>query len=361
MKKTLLLIALFVIALFLLTPAVSLVLTRGIREHSYRNLMLHVIAAKESKSERSKPGAARKIMFYTARNTLLNPGDVLPYDGKALDYLINGLVYCDYQADIFASLCAQKGIHARYCMLMDKNGVSPHTVAEAKLAGKWMVFDIAEGCLYADQSLAKAELQDLSKNPGIIFNNKRWLKLKNISEEAYNNKVNYYSRMFPVPYPPQRSASKLKKITVFDRIIAIHYDIFGSAFLRAYQNYYLEHKVKNMEPAEKLYYYARNYQLAYRNDEAIQAYNQLLANYKNTPYFNRSVIFLALTLMDQKQDYARAIKALSLHLNGLGGPYEKYALYYTGQCYGSIGEPDRASRYINESGMSVALDPELAN
>ncbi len=301
MKKLLLSIALLILALFLLTPVISLILPNKLREHTYRELIMHVVALRESRGEAFSSDIARKLFFYTARNTLLSPGDIIPYDGKSLDYLINGLVYCDYQADILATLCAHRGIPARYCMLMDKDGVSPHTVAEIMIDGKWGVFDVAENCYYTTILGRFANIEDLSKNPYLIFDNRRWQEIKKQSEEEFNNKFAYYQRMFPVSMPPQRSSSKIKRITPFDRIGFMYYVLLGDIFLRPYQDYYLKIKTEDMDAAEKLYYCARNYQLVYRSDKSIGLYNQLISSYPDTPYFNKSVIFLSFVYMDQKK------------------------------------------------------------
>jgi len=361
LKKIFLCIGLLTLVFFLLAPAISLILPKKLREHTYRELLMHIVALRESRSEASSSDIANKLLYYTTKNTLLNPGDAIPYEGKSLDYLINGLVYCDYQADILATLCAHRGISARYCMLMDKDGVSPHTVAEIYIDGKWGVFDVAENCYYTTILGGPASIEDLSKNPYLIFDNRRWQEIKRQSEAGFNNKVTYYQRMFPVPMPPQRSSSKIKRITLFDRIGFIYYATLGDTFLRPYQDYYLKIKTEDMHGAEKLYYYARNYQLTYRSDESIALYNQLIGSYPDAPYFNKSVIFLSFVYMDQKKDYPLAIKTLGILADGPPGPYKNYALYYMGRCYQLLGQDERSQEYLNKSGMLVLLDPALAN
>jgi len=361
LKKIIFYIALLLLALFIFSPAIGLNLSGKFREHVYSQLLMRVIALRESAGETSSSGIAKKLFFYTVRNTLLNPGDTIPYDGKALDYLTNGLVYCDYQADILASLCAPMNIPARYCMLRDKDGVSPHTVAEIEISGKWGVFDVAEACYYSNRSGDFASVEDLSNDPQLLFGNKRWQELKKHSPEGFDAKVAYYGRMFPSPMPPERSSSKMKRITVFDRICFVYYDIFRNLFFEPYQDYYLKMRTKDMDATARLYYYARNYQLAYRSNLATSLYNQLISSGHNTPYFNKSVIFLGLLYMDQSKDYNRAIKTFGLHINGLGSPYEKYALYYTGRCYQFLGNEAKAQEHLTKSGMVVMLDPQLAN
>jgi len=141
----------------------------------------------------------------------------------------------------------------------------------------------------------------------------------------------------------------------------VYYGIFKDMFLRPYQDRYLKIRTKNMKDIERLYYKARNYQLAYRSDEAISAYKDLIRLYPDNPYFKKSVIFLAFVYMDRRKDYPRAIKTLSILISGSGSPYEKYALYYTGKCYRLLGQERLGQEYIDRSRMFAMLEPAFAN
>jgi len=362
MKRVLLLFFLFIFLAIFLAPFTSLVLSGSLRDHTYRELIMHVIAVQETRGLSSKSDIAKKLFYYTAKNTLLNPGDVLPYEEKDLGYLINGLVFCDYQADILANLCAQRGIPARYCMLKDKTGVSPHTLTEIFLDGKWRVFDPAQICYYSTATGELATLQDLSQNPDLIFQHKRMQKIKEDSSDTYASLVSVYKKMFPLPQPPQRSSSKIKRISVFDRIGFIYYALGGENFLRTYQDLYLKIRTKNMTPQQKIYYLARNYQLVQRLAEATAAYHSLIRDYPDSSYFNRAVIFLSFIYSDQKKDYRHAIKTLSLLLKEpRNTPYQKYAWYYIGKSYMSLGRNAEAKAYLEKSGLFDQIDPSLAN
>lgn len=343
---------LLILIFFLLTPFISLILPVSLRDHTYRKLIMHVIAVEETKGLKSNDEIAKKLFYYTTKNTLLNPANLQPYEDKTLGYLVNGLVFCDYAANILVTLCAHKGIHARYCMLKNKDGISPHTVTEILLDGKWRVFDPAEGCYYTTESGELATLEDLSDDPGLILKNKRMQK-KGMPE--------IYKKMFPIPIAPNRSSSKVKRITPFDRVSFLYYCIFGKKFLQFYQDLYLKIKTKNMDERERLYYIARDYQLVYRTEEAIQAYNGFIKHYPEGLYSNRAVLFLAFIYMDQKKDYAKVIETLWSLANRQEEVYEKYALYYIGKCYQLLGQGREAQEYFDKSGLFVNLDPSLAN
>lgn len=355
MKKLLIFLFIFIIASFLSAPFFSLILKASLRDHTYRAIIMHVIAQEETRGIKSDLEITKKLFYYTAKHTLLNPGDLLPYEDKELGYLINGLVYCDYAADILATLCAHKGIPARYAMLMDKDGVSPHTITEVFLDGKWRIFDPAEISYYRTKSGELATLEDLSEDPDLILENKRMQKIYPAGLP------DVYKKMFPLPLPPQRSASKIKRVTPFDRIGFFYYALWGERFLRPYQDLYLRIKTAKMEGAERLYYLARNYQLVHRTDEAIEKYNGLLKTYPEGKYASRAALFLAFIYMDQKNDYLKAIEVLESLIDRPESIYERYALYYIGKCYQVLGENSKAQQYFDLSGLFIKLDPSLAN
>jgi len=360
--KRLFLFVLIVFALpLLLSPFTSLILTNSLRDHSYREIIMHVVALKETKGLKSNTEITKRLFLFTSKNTLLNPGDLLPYEEKALGYLINGLVYCDYAADILATLCAHKGIPSRYCMLKDKDGVSPHTATEVFLNGKWRFFDAAEICYYTMQSGELATLEDLSGNPDLILGHRRMQKIKEASADEYKGKSDWYRRMFPVLQEPQRSKSKMRRITPFDRIGFFYYSVFKAGFLRIYQDAYLSIKTRGMDTEEKIYYLARNYQLVHRTDESVKAYNDLIRLYPQGQYADKTILFLAFIYMDQKGDYLKAIDILQPLVHRPKLIYKKYALYYIGKCYQALNRNQEAKEYFDQSGLFVKLDPSLAN
>ncbi|MFH0935364.1 MAG: tetratricopeptide repeat protein [Candidatus Omnitrophota bacterium] len=362
MKKILIILFLLPLLAFGLSPFLSLILSSPLRDHNYREIIKYVIASEEARGLQSDSEIAKQLFYYAAKNTLMNPGNLTPYDDKDLGYLINGLVYCDYLSDILATLCAQKGIPARYCMLKDKDGVSPHTLTEILLDGKWRVFDAGEFCYYATRGGDLATLEDLSADPQLVFEHKRMQKIREVSLADYNAMRDNYARMFPLPSQPQRSSSKIKRITPFDRVGYFYYDLFGKRFLRAYQDAYLAIKTKSMGEMQRLYYIARSYHLTHRTEEAVAAYNNLIERYPDSDYSNRALLFLAVLYMDQKKDYLRAIQSLDTLVNKPENVYKKYAFYYLGVCWRELKEETLAEECFDKGGLIfVKLDPALAN
>ena len=346
---------------FLASPLLSLVFPERLRDHTYREIIMHVVSVRQTRGINSPLERARKLFYFSNKYTIQNPGDLTPYDDKALGYLINGAVYCDYVADILAVLCAHSGMPARYCMLMDKDGVSPHTVTEVMIDKQWRIFDAADGYYYTLKNGELATLEDLSRNPDLIFQSKRLLKIKEKNPDAYSAKLAWYANIFPVPHSPQRSKSKTKRITIFDKVGILYYDIFGMKFLRPYQNAYLGFKTRSMEPVEALYYTARNYQLAGRQVEAIALYNEFISSFAGLKGSEKARIFLSFIYMDELGDLGKAIATLVPLTVEPRNIYAKYAFYYTGVCYSALGDSSRAQQYFDKSGIAAYLDPALAN
>ena len=361
MKKIISFFAFFVLVSFLLSPFISLILPDSLRDHTYREIIMHVVASEETRGLKSEAEIAKKLFFYTAKNTLVNPGGLVPYEDKALGYLINGLVYCDYASDILAVLCAHKGIPARYCMLKDKNDISPHTIVEIFLNGKWRVFDPTEVCYYTNKSGELATIEDLSHDPALIFANKRMQKIKETSPAAYVEMVENYKKIFPLPFPPQRSSSKIKRITLPDRVGFFYYFLFGNNFLKFYQNIYLKIKTRDMDKKECIYYVSRNFHLVHRSKKAIQGYSEFIKSYPEDANSDKVILFLALIYMDQKRDYLKAPNVLATLASKPGNIYQRYALYYIGKCLEFLNKKEQAQEYFNKSGMFIRLDPSLAN
>jgi hypothetical protein len=360
-KKALLIMAAALAAAFLLAPFTSLILPSRLRDHTYQQIMLHIIAVRETAAAKSPVDSAKALFFYTAHNALINPGDLKPYKAKALGFLIDGRVYCDYASEILANLCAGAGIHARYCMLKDAFGVSPHTVTEVLLGGKWRVFDPTEFCYYVAASGKLATLEELSANPDLIFRHRRMLAIQQRDPAAYEASVNNYRRMFPLPAEPQRSSSKLKRTSPFDRVGFVYFALFRGGFVRVYQDLYLWIKTMPLPAEDKIYYRARNYHLVQRSDRAISAYKELLKLYPDGKYAERSALFLSFVYAEQKQDLNSAIEALLPLAAKKESLYRKYALYYLGQYCRALGRSEEAQEYLRSSGAAESLDPALAN
>jgi hypothetical protein len=251
-RKIFIIAPIVIICLILASPWISLILSEKYRDHTYYFLTYKIIADKETQGLTDNKDITIALFNYV-RKSIFTPAGLTPYDAKPIIYLINGTGYCDYVAQVYTILLAQKDIPARYAFLMDKDGISPHAMAEVYLDGKWRIIDASCGLIFL-RNTGFATLDELSNNPGLILNHNKLLAIKNRDINEFNSITEWYNRMFPVPSQPQRSSPKTKRITLFDRITTFYWLVFKDNFARNYQDLYLKLKTASMkDPREKLF------------------------------------------------------------------------------------------------------------
>jgi hypothetical protein len=81
-----------------------------------------------------------------------------------LDIVRRGWGYCDQSAHVFATLAHFAGYDARLLFLRRADGVSPHTVAEVRVDGRWVVVDPWLGVMLVDRAGNLAGVADLGES-----------------------------------------------------------------------------------------------------------------------------------------------------------------------------------------------------
>lgn len=297
---------------FILSPFISLfLLPDKFLDHSYRLLSDRVIADRETVGLNSKEEIILKLFAFT-HNHIFLPKGATPYAGKPLDYLIKAIGWCDYQAKVFNVLLSEKGIPSRYAMLMDKDGVSRHTISEVYFHNRWAVFDPLEYTCFKLANGEYATLDDLSQNPEIIFVHPKLKYIEATNKNEFEAKKSWYKSMFPLPMEPVRSAVFLKRITIFDRILDLYAFLFGRLFTYTYQDIYLKKKLPSFKEIDyRLFYAARNYKFYGRRDLAINTYLKIIKDFPDSKYCDDSIFFLALLYADLDGDYKMARTVLN--------------------------------------------------
>ena len=69
---------------FLASPLLSLVFPERLRDHTYREIIMHVVSVRQTRGINSPLERARKLFYFSNKYTIQNPGDLTPYDDKAL-------------------------------------------------------------------------------------------------------------------------------------------------------------------------------------------------------------------------------------------------------------------------------------
>ena len=217
-----------VVSLVLITsPFISLfLLPAKFSNHAYRQLSDRVIVERQTKGINSREEIILKLL--NLLTTIYFYLKILcRITASLLISLLWVLGWCDYQAKVFNVLLSKKGIPSRYAMLLDNTGVSRHTISEVYFHNRWVVFDPSEYTFFKLPNGEYATLDDLSRNPQIIFKHPAF---KNLEENEYRSRMAWYSTLFPIPMPPKRSNSFIEDISIFDRVVDLYY-FFGVATL----------------------------------------------------------------------------------------------------------------------------------
>ncbi len=294
-----------VLTLFFLFPVISVLFPGKFSYSIYRWAMDCVIASHETRLCQTQSCAAKRIFEYVVNHEFLQG---TPYPCKPLESLIYGEAYCDFQARTLNMLLTAAGIRSRYAMLLDKNGISPHTLNEVYLNKKWRVFDPAFNIIFKDTDGQMATLEQLSEQPDIITNNIRVMAKNEIDVNRRAVDASWYRGLFPLPLEPRRSKPDIDKLNVFQRLTKLYCRLFGSAYYDFYQDAYLFFKQREIKQDDlRLFYLARNYHLAYRKKPALKYYQRLLAEYPQSKYTQDAVFFLGIFYFEVEKDFPRAI------------------------------------------------------
>lgn len=348
LKKIVLLFLFTATSLVILSPLISLFLAEGLRYHVYRRLVYHVIVDKETGGIRNPEEKALKLFNYTVNHEFMQG---IPYSCKPLESLIYAEAYCDFQARTLNSLLAIAGIPSRYAMLLDKDGVSLHTLNEILLSGKWRVVDPALNIIHKDANGQYVSLEQISANPSMILQNNKLRALRLYSRTEYENLMANLNRVFPMAEPPRRSTPRIYQAHIFDCITDIYFKLFKHIFFNFYQDAYLRENSKQFSGGDdlRLFYLARNYHLAYRYDLAYKYYNLLLVKYPDSKYTDDALFFTG-ELFYEKQDFSKSESLFNLVTQKYSSQWGCASFYYLGKLYEHMGSSKESlSAYHNAS------------
>lgn len=328
--KVIFIVLIVILSLLLLSPFISLILPQKLTNRTYYRLLYSVIVDKETSGNISDEEKILKLFNYVVRHEFAQGS---PYECKPAESLIYGQAYCDFQARTLNSLLGISGIKSRYAMLLDKDGISPHTLNEVFIDGKWCVFDTTMNIIFTDDKGNKVTLEQMSVDPGLIINNKKLIALKGYRVESYENLVKLYSRIFPMPLQPRRSTPNVYQVHIFDRITDFYFKVFKYNFFNFYQDLYLKLKTGNfIEDDARILFLARNCHLAYRNNLAQNYYKNLLEKYPSSIFVEDAIFFYGIFNFENR-DYNKAAEFFNIILARYPGKWKSASYYYLGMIY----------------------------
>lgn len=326
------------------SPIVSLVLPEKLTNRTYYQLLYQVIVDKETQGLKTDEEKVLSLFQYVVNHEFPQG---TPYKCRPAESLVYAEAYCDFQARTLNALLGISGIPSRYAMLLDKDGISPHTLNEVFLGQKWCVFDTTTNIIFKDGKGSHLSLEQLSDNPDLIFDNKKVKILKEYSRQRYEDMVKWLIRMFPMPFEPDRSTPVMYQYHIFDKITGIYFKIFKNNFFNAYQDLYLTVKKRYARDDFREFFIARSCHLSYRKDLALQHYNILLQKYPQGNYMEDTIFFKGVLYFEMK-NFPKAIEFLNLTLNKSSQKWKNAAHYYLGCAYEMAGQKeDSLKAYSN--------------
>lgn len=357
--KRFFIITLIVIFSFIILGVIGVFSISKVRGFLYKEIGYQFIADQVVGDEKDEEKIT--LLLFSYIHTNLNVVRAKVIDQDSWNDLVRGIAWCDQQSWAFATILSKKNIHARIVMLKDKDGISPHTVAEVFLRGKWRVFDPLNGLVFRkpdDGSLAT--LEDISNDPSIISQHP---KVKLLQEEARKNFLDRYARIFPIPQAPERWSSLLDKKNqslprkAINRVIKLAVDILGRPFVNAYQDLYLLAKAKSFtEPAERLYCRARNHHLYYRTNLAEKTYKQIIQNHPQSRRVEDGQFFLGVLKVDFR-DYQNGVNELEEFFEKFpNSKWRNIAHYSLGRAYEGLKDFENARISYNYCRTSLDTD-----
>jgi len=325
--------------LLLLSPVISLLLPEKLTKHTYYRLFYNLIVENETAGSRNNAEKALKLFRYVVSHEFAQGA---PDKCKPLESLIQAEAYCDFQARTLNALLGIARIPSRYAMLLDKDGISPHTLNEVLLDDKWSTFDTLTNIVFRDGRGRRLTLEELSDNPKLIFAQEKIAALKEYNVNEFESFFAWQSRMFPMPQEPRRSTPYMFQSHLLDYIADAYFKIFKSNFFNLYQDLYLKtRKSPSADDDAGLFFRARNYHLAYRKARALNSYNVLLEEYPESAYVEDAAFFRGV-LYYEMEDFPKAVESFNLIVNRYSPKWRAAASYYLGMGYDLMGEKDRS-------------------
>ncbi len=356
MKKVICFSLFLFVFCILFSPFISLALPDKFRDHIYYRLGYNVIVNNEIYGTIAKSEKFQKIFDYVVNHEFAQGN---PYKCKPFESLIFAEAYCDFQARTLNALLSAAGIKSRYAMLLDENGISPHTLNEVFLDGKWCAVDTSLNIIFKDFLGKALSLEELTKNPNLILNDAKLNILKEYNKAHYENLCDWYLKIFSSRVHPVYSNPGIQKIHIIDWINDIYYKILNDKFSNFFQDIYLKLKSKKIVNDDfKLFYFARSYQIFGRDALALRQYSELLTIFPDSVYEKDALFFMGVLYFEIEKDYDKAIYYFKAAIDKDSGKWRGAIYSYLGKAYGKFGNYE-ASMAVYDNANDVRLPQDI--
>ena len=220
-------IIVFTILCFCLIPFLSLFAGKKIRDFCFREISYQILFDKATAGYEGDSAKSIQLYKFVNENVSVPNENFIAKDDNPFDIIIDGVGYCDQQANILITLACVGGIKGNLVFLYGFDSVSHHSVCELKINGKYRMFDPFYKLFFLTKSHNMAGINDIQKG--------NLMGLTDISSMPKN-----YFRLFEAKYPNRifisNNFSFSKK--VFRKILRTWHLVFSNFSLKPYIHAY---------------------------------------------------------------------------------------------------------------------------
>jgi hypothetical protein len=268
------------------------------------------------------------------------------------DIVRRGFGYCDQSAHVFATLARFAGYDSRMWFLRREDGVSPHTVAQVHVSGKWVVVDPWLGVVWHNQAAELLTVEDVLVAPELL-EQYPYYRLWGLVPEDFARGTPFFT------FPYQSAAEFLEKVggKLTRAPLAPPPSSVGLVPLKTGGSAGM--------PTEELrsdailaFDRARREHLDGRYLQAIDTYRVSLALGLETDMTYAAQFFVGLAYFEANEPQL-AVNALKDAVVSRDSEWRPSALLYLGRAYAALGDLPAARAAIRESEVPMS-ESELA-
>lgn len=300
-------------------------------------LFLRKVSARLVRGKASDEERIAALLVWTHEN--VRPGYAAPdrveRDG-VYDIVRRGFGSCDQSAHVFATLAHYAGYEVRLALLRKRNGVSPHTVAEMRLADRWIMVDPWLGVMLRDAGGKLLSVADFASRPELLrefeYANSRWLTTGDFRRATVLRTFPYQDLSAFL----QKVRNRMGQLPVVPTVGAIRPATAESGSLTQVAG--------KIPSAEEIVQYdaARRAHLEGRYLEAVSQYEAVLETVLDRTISDSAHFFAALARLRAGQART-AINAFDRALkDSPGTPWRNSVLYYRAEAKESLGDEEGA-------------------
>jgi len=330
----------------------------GVHHDLYAAVFLPVVARRAATDAVTPDEVAARLeqFVYVSVRSLSD----MPETGDVpQDILLRGYGYCDQSVFAFIHLLQEKDVSGAMTYLFDANGVSPHTVAEVLLGGKWRVFDTLFDFVPRRPDGALATVREVAADPALLTGSRASADWYRHARVQILRGPERRKRGMPIlTYLRQAGIRRLVALTP-----AWVMDALQDLYLRLPPPRPSDHRFAQDSPEYRLFFRARNYHVFRRGTAAESAYAALLRDYPLSEHADDVLYELGrlrlLELGDAKGGLASLETLLATHP---GTPWADDARYFAARARERLGDCAGAARLYREvaDGLSNGMEDARA-